>query len=219
MNVREQSGRQATTPSALHNESYEDIVQAVEMVNLWTALGKGLVQLAQRSGQFKTLGVRPVHKGEYKGQDPNTGEDEFFFSHDFDNEEVVGYRAYFELINGFQKSLYMTKNQCLAHATKYSQSYKFDKDKTTLWNTEFDTMAEKTVLKLLLKRFAPMSIEMQKAILADQAVVNEDGTYEYVDNEKATKTNVYNSLSEVKEEDVKESEKVVEAEVVDEDFF
>lgn len=158
---------------------------------------KGLVQLSQRSGAFERLGSRAVHKGEYKGQD-EFGDDLFVFSHDYDNEEVVGYYAYFKLLNGFTKTLYMTKEQCEKHAFKYSSSYKYDKDKSTLWNTEFDTMAQKTVLKLLLNRYAPLSIEMQTAIKADQAVVNEDGTYEYIDNEKTTtKTNVRNSIKEV----------------------
>ena len=156
---------------------------------------KGLVQLSQRSGVFERLGSRPVHKGEYKGQD-EFGDDLFVFSHDYDNEEVVGYYAYFKLLNGFTKTLYMTKEQCIKHANKYSSSFKFDKDKSTLWNTEFDIMAQKTVLKLLLNKFAPLSIEMQKAILADQAVVRDDGTYDYVDNEKTTKTNVFISIKE-----------------------
>lgn len=159
---------------------------------------KGLTQLAQRSGAFERLGSRAVHKGEYQGQD-EFGDDIFRFSHDYDNEEVVGYYAYFRLLNGFTKTLYMTKEQCEKHAYKYSSSYKYDKNRTTLWNTEFDTMAQKTVLKLLLNRYAPLSIDMQTAIKADQAVINEDGSYDYVDNEKAnySRTNVYNSISNV----------------------
>ena len=173
---------------------------------------KGLVQLSQRSSQFERLGSRAVHKGEYKGQD-EFGDDLFVFSHDYDNEEVVGYYAYFKLTNGFVKTLYMTKEQCEKHAFKYSSSYKYDKDKSTLWNTEFDTMAQKTVLKLLLNRYAPLSIEMQTAIKADQAVVNEDGTYDYVDNERASsnRTNVYNSIATV------EFETEATTEVVDND--
>ncbi len=158
---------------------------------------KGLVQLSQRSSQFERLGSRVVHKGEYKGQD-EFGDDLFNFSHDYDNEEVIGYYAYFKLTNGFVKTLYMTKEQCEKHAFKYSSSYKYDKNKTTLWSTEFDFMCQKTVLKLLLNRYAPLSIDMQTAIKADQAVINEDGSYDYVDNERASysKTNVYNSISD-----------------------
>ena len=167
---------------------------------------KGFVQLSQRSSQFERLGSRVVHKGEYQGQD-EFGDDLFKFSHDYDNEEVVGYYAYFRLLNGFTKTLYMTKEQCEKHASKYSMSYKNDKTKTTLWNTEFDTMAQKTVLKLLLNRYAPLSVELQKAIKADQAIVHDDGTFEYVDNEKLVSRNkmtINNTIEEIDE--VKEVE-------------
>lgn len=140
---------------------------------------KGLVQLAIRSGQFKTLGVRPVHDGEYAGQD-EFGEDTFKFSHDFDDKPVVGYYAYFVLTNGFKKTLYMTVQQVNKHAKLYSKNYA--KYGTGLWKDQFDLMAEKTVLKLLLNRFAPLSIEMQKVIQADQAIIKEDGEYVYADN-------------------------------------
>ena len=156
---------------------------------------KGLVQLAQRSGQFERLGVRPVHEGEYIGQD-EFGDDLFKFSHEFDNNKVVGYYAYFKLLNGFKKTLYWTVEQCEKHGRKYSKSF------DNLWKSSFDSMAEKTVLKLLLNRYAPLSIEMQKAIQADQAVINEDGTYSYVDNPnyvendqpKGKKTTVKNTI-------------------------
>lgn len=146
---------------------------------------KGLVQLAQRSGQFERLGVRDVHKGEWIGQD-EFGEDLFKFDHKFDEKEIVGYYAYFKLTNGFVKTLYWTKEQCEAHGSKYSQAHKgsnrggeFDN-----WTKSFDVMAEKTVLKQLLSKYAPLSTELQKAIIYDQAVVKTDGTVEYVDNEE-----------------------------------
>lgn len=141
---------------------------------------KGLVQLAQRTGLFETIGVRPVHKGEYDGQD-EFGEDLFKFSHDYDNEEVIGYFAYFKLVNGFKKTLYWTKNQCENHARKYSRAYGTGKT-TDLWTNSFDAMACKTVLKRLLNQYAPMSVDIQKGITADQAIINNDGTYDYVDN-------------------------------------
>ena len=141
---------------------------------------KGLVQLSQRSGQFKRLGVRDVHKGEYIGQD-EYGEDLFKFSHDFDDEEIVGYYAYFELLNGFKKSVYWTKAQCEKHAKRYSKSYGTGKT-TDNWTNMFDIMAEKTVMKQVLSKYAPLSVELQKAIIYDQATVNQDMSYQYVDN-------------------------------------
>lgn len=157
---------------------------------------KGLIQLAQRSGQFERLGVRPVHDGEYVGQD-EFGDDEFKFSHEHDNKEVVGYYAYFKLLNGFKKTIYWTVEQCKAHGKKYSRSFGNGKG-TDLWTDNFDLMAQKTVLKLLLNRYAPLSVELQKAIVSDQAVIKEDGTCDYVDNEtgeiEERKTNVSNTI-------------------------
>lgn len=173
---------------------------------------KGLIQLAQRSGQFERLNVLPVHQSEYLGMDED-GEEQFKFDHKYDDEKVVGYRAFFKLNNGFKKSLYMTVEQLTKHAKRYSRSFGNNKG-TDLWTSDFDIMASKTVLKLLLNRYAPLSIEMQKAILADQAVIKDDGTYDYVDNtpvEIEQKSDVV--LPEVPS--VKE-QKVVEAEVISE---
>lgn len=136
---------------------------------------KGLIQLCQRSGQFESLGVRTVHEGEYCGQD-EFGDDVFKFSHDCDSKPVVGYFAYFKLLNGFKKTLYWTKEQCEAHGRRYSKQY------GKLWTTDFDAMAQKTVLKMLLSKYAPMSVELQKAVTFDQSVVKEDGTPDYIDN-------------------------------------
>lgn len=169
---------------------------------------KGLIQLAQRTGQYKRIGVRSVHKGEYNGQD-EFGEDMFKFSHDYDNEEVVGYYAYFELLNGFTKTVYWTKEQCQQHATRYSKAYA--KGNTTLWNTDFDLMAQKTVLKQLLSKWGVMSIDLQRATEVDQAVIHEDNSLEYVDNEDAEQTsNVADTLGEISEEDKKAMEKYLD---------
>lgn len=136
---------------------------------------KGLIQLCQRSGQFESIGVRSVHEGEYVGQD-EFGDDMFRFSHEHDAKPTVGYFAYFKLLNGFKKTLYWTKAKCEAHGQRYSKSY------GKLWTTDFDAMAQKTVLKMLLSKYAPMSVELQKAVTFDQAAINKDGTPDYVDN-------------------------------------
>ena len=140
---------------------------------------KGLIQLAQRSGQFKSIGARPVHEGEYIGQDKH-GEDVFKFDHKFDLAPTVGYYAYFELLNGFEKSIYWTTEQCEAHAKRYSKSYGNGSD-TDNWTKMFDQMALKTVIKQLLSKYAPLSTEMITAVKYDQAVIDQDGTPNYVD--------------------------------------
>jgi len=141
---------------------------------------KGFIQLAQRSGQFEKLGVKAVHKGELKGYD-EFGDELVEFNHIYDNEETIGYFAYFKLLNGFKKTLYWTKEQCESHAKQYSKSYG-NGSSTDLWSNSFDTMASKTVLKQLLSKYAPLSTELQQAVLSDQAVIEENGTYNYVDN-------------------------------------
>jgi recombinational DNA repair protein RecT len=93
------------------------------------------------------------------------------------NEEsktIVGYMAYFELTNGFRKAFYMTKEQLEKHGKKYSQSYKKN---FGVWKDNFDAMAKKTVLKMLLSKFAPLSTQMEQALIDDQKVADD-----YADN-------------------------------------
>lgn len=140
---------------------------------------KGFIQLAQRSGQFLTISSATVYEGQLIENNPLTG---FTFNWSVKSDKVIGFVAYFKLINGFEKQLYMTVEQAKAHGVRYSQTFKKGKG---LWKTDFEAMAHKTVLKLLLSRFAPLSIEMQKAVITDQAIVNDiDGQdVTYADNE------------------------------------
>lgn len=145
---------------------------------------KGLIQLAMRSGQYKTINVDAVYEGEIKSRDRATGEISW---QDRTSNEVVGYFAIFELTNGFRKTFYMSVEELKAHAEKYSQSYRYDiknGKKTSPWTTNFAAMAEKTVLKLLISKFGIISIELENAIQADQAVISKDNDYRYIDNER-----------------------------------
>ena len=153
---------------------------------------KGFIQLGQRSGQYKTINAVEVFENEIQSINKLTGEIKFN-DNPKPSTKVVGYVAYFSLLNGFEKAMYMTREQLELHGKRYSQSYKSKKNwvvKQSLWTTDFDTMATKTVIKRLLSKYGPMSIEMQIAIQADQAVVNKkvvDGedinrNLEYPDN-------------------------------------
>lgn len=145
---------------------------------------KGFVQLAMRSGQFATINVTEVKDGEILGENRLTGEINFAWKNgDRDNFATVGYVAYMKLTNGFEKSLYMKTEQLKKHGTKYSQSAKRGYG---LWNDDFDAMAKKTVLKLLLSKYAPLTTEMQTAQIADQAIIKGENEYEYIDNKKET---------------------------------
>lgn len=146
---------------------------------------KGFIQLAMRSGQFKTINVRDVREGEIVGEDFISGEMQFKRIEGREEKPIIGYVAYIRLINGFEKMSYWTKKEIEDHATKYSQSYSSKNEyvrKNSNWSTNFDGMAEKTALKLLLAKYAPLSIQMQSAIKADQAVITEQGE-QYIDNE------------------------------------
>lgn len=146
---------------------------------------KGFKQLAIRSGQFKTLHDTDVREGEIKHIDRLTGAMDFDFMQDDAARakcKVVGYVSYFELTNGFSSTLYMSVQELEAHAKKYSQTYK--KGFGT-WKDNFAAMASKTVTKLNLAKNAPLSIDMQKAVGADQGVVNENDEVSYTDNEDA----------------------------------
>lgn len=142
---------------------------------------KGFNQLAMRTGQYKTINVSAIYEGQIKSIDPFTGDIE---RGEKESDKIIGYVAYFKMINGFEKYLYMTVEELEAHGKKYSQAYRSGKD--CLWKSNFDSMAKKTVLKLLISKYGIMSIEMlgmDKALQADQAVIGKNNTYDYVDNQ------------------------------------
>lgn len=144
---------------------------------------KGFIQLALRSGQFQTISATPIYEGQLIEENPLT-----WFVFDWKakkSDVVIGYASYFRLLNGFEKVLYMTKADIERHANLYSANYK--KYQSGLWKDKFDEMATKTVIKLLLSKFAPLSVEMQKAVIADQGVLQDENFDEvdYPDNDQA----------------------------------
>lgn len=149
---------------------------------------RGIVQLAIRSGQYERITNAVVHEGELVKYDPFTDAYEFDASKRT-SDKVIGYMAYFKTVSGFEKYYYMTKDEALAHGKKYSQTAKKGYG---LWIENTDAMGLKTCLKLLLSKFGVLSIEMQRAINFDQAVVKgninnvediDTLEAEYVDNE------------------------------------
>ena len=145
---------------------------------------KGFVQLAQRSAQYATINTSEVREGDIEEYSPLTGEYKFAKITDFEarrKKPIIGYVAYFKLINGFEKPLFMTVGELKEHAAKYSKTYQKGGG---VWDSDFDGMSKKTVLKLLLNKFGPMSVKMQTAISADQAVLDNDLNPNYIDNEE-----------------------------------
>jgi len=162
---------------------------------------KGLIQLAMRSGQYKTMGVTEIYDGELLAANRLTGEYDFDFTKKT-TDKVIGYAAYFKLINGFEKTVYWTVEHIEKHGTKFSQTYKKGYG---LWKDDFDAMARKTVLKNLISKWGILSIEMQTAVKYDQGVTRdvESGEVEYVDNEPLS---VFDETTEVKARRVKQPE-------------
>lgn len=142
---------------------------------------KGFIQLAQRSGQFKRLVALPVYKNQLLKKDFINGFEFDWEQEPEKDENPIGYYAYFKLVNDFSAELYMSHNDVVKHAQRYSQTFKKG---FGVWHDNFESMALKTVLKLLLSKQAPLSVEMQQAVLADQAIVKDakDGEFDYPDN-------------------------------------
>ncbi len=161
---------------------------------------KGYKQLAMRTGQYLDIDVIYVRQGEYLGRDKFTGKQRFeFIEDDAVREElpIVGYLAYFELLNGFRKQIYWTKEKMEKHADTYSQAFSLDSYKKLLdgkipqkemwkyssyWYKSFDDMAEKTMIRQLISKWGIMSIELETAYRNDMAVIDENGNPHYVDN-------------------------------------
>lgn len=179
---------------------------------------KGLIRLALASDTYSRVNASDVKECELVSMDRLTGEFDFSWEIDEIAREklkTIGYVAFFRLNNGFEKMLYMTNEQLYAHAKKFSKSFSGEHPERSLWHTDFESMAKKTVLKLLLSKFGPMSPKLSMAIRDDQKV---DG--EYVDNPgndhegadfQAKRSEMKNNLK--KEEDRK-TEHIEEAEIV-----
>lgn len=140
---------------------------------------KGYIQLGQRTGMYKTINATPVFEGQLVEEDPLRG-----YTFDWKakkSDKVIGYASFFALVNGFERTLYMTAEEVQAHGKRYSKSYQ---NKLSLWKTDPHTMPLKTVLKLNLSKYGPMSIELQKALVFDQAFIKDAETLDvdYLDN-------------------------------------
>lgn len=138
---------------------------------------KGLVQLAIRSGQFESISACEVYDGQVLSENPLTG-----YVFDFSakkSDKIVGYAAYFKLLSGYSKTEYMSVEQMENHAKKFSQTYAKG---FGVWKDNPIAMGKKTILKLTLSRYAPLSVEMQKAVISDQATTTDGVNYNYPDN-------------------------------------
>lgn len=180
---------------------------------------KGYVQLAQRTSLYKNINVLDIREGELKKWDPFTEELELDLNQDPEQREklpIIGYAGYFILLNGFMKVSYWAKPKVERHGKRYSKSYSYN---TSAWQSNFDAMAAKTVIKNLLSKWGPLSTEMKEAIKFDQSVIrgelSGEQEPEYVDASE------FMPESEVPDDDLaaefarqKTENKVVDGEIV-----
>ena len=171
---------------------------------------KGWTELFIRTGQCQSLINEIVYEGQLVKKNKFTGE--YVFDEDAKKSyKIIGYMAYFRLTNGYEKTEFMTVEEVKAHAQRFSQTFRSG---AGIWKDSFDAMALKTVLKKLLTKWAPKSIEIQKAALFDQAVVDgnvadlESAKPNYMDNDTDSKKGKKKIDVEVKtvQEDVQEEE-------------
>ena len=164
----------------------------------------GWVELAMRTGQVVAIANECVFDGELVSQNRFT--DTYIFDESKKkSDKIIGYMAYIRLVNGFEKTVYWTIEQCKAHGARYSKSFSQD---SSLWKTDFDSMAKKTLLKYIIKKYCPKSIEMLNAVVNDQGVY--DGDLSNIG--ESAPINTTNDTSTEKAEIVE----VEEAEVVEE---
>ncbi len=186
---------------------------------------KGWTELFLRSGQCKSIICETVYEGQLVKKNKFTGE--YTFDEDAKkSDKIIGFMAYFKLTNGFEKYDYMTIEEVKAHAQRFSQTYRKG---TGIWRDHFEAMGQKTVLKRLLTKYAPKSIEMQQMAIFDQSIVNgtidnmENATPNYADNAKETKSVDVEDFEEAEiVEEPKDEPKAVEQPVAqpqdDDDF-
>ena len=167
---------------------------------------KGFIQLAIRTGQYKKINVTELYEGQFESYDPINDEIKYNLEGKI-SDEVTHYIAYFQTTNGFEKYNVMSKEEVREHAKKFSKTFL---SRFSSWQTNFDSMAKKTVLKLLLSKFGILSIEMQTAQKVDQAVIREvesngNVEVEYVDSPDGDNNDIKEVETIDSEEDTTES--------------
>ena len=147
---------------------------------------KGYIQLCMRTGAYRYINADVVYEGELVKHDKLTGEIEID-PEKRTGDKKVGYFAFIETLNGFRKTLYMTVEEVTKHAQQYSKSYS---SKNSVWATDFDAMALKTCLRLLLSKYGIMSVEMQRAYIEDSSDIVQLADEAIEGNEEAFETEV-----------------------------
>ena len=194
---------------------------------------KGLSQLAMRSGMYADFDAFDVREGEYKGKNPRTRQPIIEWIEDEDEREKLplsGIYAFYELKDGFFKSIYWSHSKILDHANRYSQAFSREKYEKML-NGELDpsevaklqggspwygeplseahlTMCKKTLLlRILGDGKAPLSVELRNAI-NNEIEQEKGGLIIYEDDPEVVEANT--KAEPKKEEEIIDVEATVE---------
>lgn len=149
---------------------------------------RGYIQLAMRTGQYRTINADVIYEGELRSKNKLTGAIDL--TGEALSDRIVGYFAHFELLNGFSRSFFMSKEQMANFALKFAAAFKPRKNFTPPtvdqlidmaqeqasngpgqgvgWNGDYNAMATKTVLRHLLSKWGYLSIEMMSAFSMDE---------------------------------------------------
>lgn len=142
---------------------------------------KGMHQLALRTGAYKTINVVDIREGELKRYNRLTEEVDLEFIEDDGEREkrpVIGYVGYYRLVNGAEKTIYMTVKQIENHEKKFRKGREMGRG----WNNDWDAMARKTVYRKLIGKWGVMSIDYQDRSSAVQIANQMQDEYELENN-------------------------------------
>lgn len=185
---------------------------------------KGYIQLAMRSGEYRRLNAIPVKENQFVSWNPLT--EEIKLQNETDGEgQTVGYVVYFELLNGFTKMMYWTYEKMIKHADTYSMAFNsamYEKLQngeipqkelwkySSFWYKNFDDMALKTMLRQILSKYGVLSEEMIHAYEKDQAVIDDNGDANYIDNQstESKQTSLPDRTNGLGDEEAKQKEPI-----------
>lgn len=146
---------------------------------------KGLIQLALRTGLYRTINACEIRQGEIE-RNKITGEIKFLGEKP--EGKIIGYLAFLKLQTGFEASLYMSEDQMEEHALRFSKMYQSDKKfsrSISKWSDPLarPKMALKTVLKGLLGTYGVLTTELSQALEVDNEQEHSSGQRDFDDAE------------------------------------
>lgn len=167
---------------------------------------RGYVQLAQRSSQYSRMNATPINKEVFLGYD-EVGEPNLDWDQYDPAKPVWGYFFGFQLTNGFTKKAVWSKEKILAHARRYSQSFRSGAE---IWTEQFDGMATKTVISNTLRKWGPLSVQLQRALQADQAIIKDvdaEPIYPEIEDAAESEKPVFEHPAKAEQEQEQKAEK------------